>query len=416
MNGLFLAYRNLQKRPLNTCFNIVLIALTSGLISLSLIINKQFESHFTKNLGFADLVITAKGSPLQAVLCNLFHIDVPTGNIPLSECKVFMSPNHPLIKTAIPLALGDQYAGFRIVGTTLEYFNAFQLQVQQGSLFQSDFQAVIGSEIAAQSGLKPGDSFLSGHGLVSDSLSTHEHTDQHFTVTGILHPSGTIADRLVFVSISSYWMLHHDDLAENHLEHHHGPPCLTNMNIVQTEGAITSLLLEFKGTNIQSLNFGRNINENTNLMAANPAIELNRLYELTGTASELLELLVLLLIILAFLSLFISLWQAMEERKYEIALLRLGGASPFQLLRWNMLESLMLGFIGLVLGIVSAHILLLYLSPALKLDSRYGITGNQFYFEEVLILLIGCSLAVFAALIPVFRALKKNIHYTLTSA
>ena len=327
-----------------------------------------------------------------------------------------MTPNHPLIKTAIPQALGDQYSGFRIVGTTHEYFNAFHLQLDRGTLFQSDFQAVVGSEIAERTGLKIGDSFLSGHGFVSDSLNLHDHQDQHFLVSGVLRPTGGLADRLIFVSISSYWTLHHDDQSENHTEHHHGPPCLTNKDIFQTEGSITSLLLEFKGTNIQSLNFGRNINENTNLMAANPAIELNRLYELTGTASELLEILVWVLIALAFLSLFISLWQAMEERKYEIALLRLGGARPSQIIRWSIFESLLLSFTGLGTGILSSHVLLCFLSPAMKLDSRFGITGYQFYPEELMILIIGCVLAFIAALIPVTRALRQNIHYTLTSA
>lgn len=123
---------------------------------------------------------------------------------------------------------------------------------------------------------------------------------------------------------------------------------------------ITSLLVKFKGTNIQSLNFGRSINENTNVMAVNPAIELNRLYELTGSASELLNLIGIILSILAFIAIFINLSQALNERKFEIALIRIGGGSRSYIAQLLIFEGFILSFMGIILGLVLGHIILFF--------------------------------------------------------
>ncbi|MBK9108600.1 MAG: ABC transporter permease [Saprospiraceae bacterium] len=415
MNAFLLAWKNLKHRPLNTGFNLLLLILAGGLITLGLLVNSQFENHFNKNLGKTDLILAAKGSPLQSVLCNLFHIDFPTGNIPLSDCKVFLKENHPIIKSALPIALGDQYAGFRLVGTTDTYGHWTPIQFETGQWFDKDFHAVIGSEAAIKTGLKINDTFISGHGIQTENVNEHQHDEHQFKVCGILKPTGTITDQLILISISSYWALHHDEVAEDHSAHHHGPACLTNQDLINTEGEITSVLLEFKGTNIQSLNFGRSINENTEMMAASPAIELNRLYELTGTATELLSFVLIALVLISLLSLFISLWQAMEERKYEMALLRFAGASPSKIIRWTLSEAALLSFSGVTIGMILAHILLAIVNPLLKLEMKYGIRADVLFPGEWLIPIAACLLGILAALIPAVRAMKTDIHHTLSS-
>ncbi|HEX5624734.1 MAG TPA: FtsX-like permease family protein, partial [Saprospiraceae bacterium] len=412
MNGFYLAWRNLKDRPLRMTFNLLLIGLATGLIAISLLVNLQFKNHFEKNLAGVDLILSAKGSPLQSVLCNMFHIDAPTGNIPLSETKAFLNPAHPLIKKALPLCLGDQVGGFRIAGTTLEFLDWYQLSFREGNAFKGDFEAIVGSEAAKGLELKTGSVFQSGHGLVDDPEHAHEH---EFKVSGILNPSGTVADRLVLVSASSYWALHHDEQAENHADHHHGPPCIRNADLLNTKDQITSLLLEFKGTNIQTLNFGRSINENTGLMASYPAIELNRMYELTGSATELFSLIAGLLIILAALSLFISMWQAMDERQYETAILRLGGATRWRILYWVLLEGFLLSAIGVLLGLAAAHAVLILVAEPFALQQKYGIGGWVFFREEIWILVLGIALGLLSAWIPAMKALRGDIHRTLTT-
>lgn len=415
MSALFLAWKNLKHRPLNTGFNLLLLILSGGLITLGLLVNSQFENHFNKNLGKADLILAAKGSPLQSVLCNIFHIDFPTGNISLSDCKVFLKENHPVIKSALPIALGDQFSGYRLLGTTQTYREWYPISFQAGQWFEDDFQAVLGSDVAKKTGLQLNDTFISGHGIQTENVNEHQHDDHHFKVCGILKPTGTITDQLILISISSYWALHHDEYAEDHSAHHHGPACLSNNDLIKTEGELTSVLLEFKGTNIQSLNFGRSINENTDMMAASPAIELNRLYELTGTATELLSFVMFALVLLSLLSLFISLWQAMEERRYEMALLRFAGASPAKLIGWTLTEAALLSFTGVLMGMLSAHVMLAIINPVLQLEMKYGIRADVLFPGEWLVPFAACFLGIFAALIPAVRAMKTDIHHTLGS-
>ncbi len=414
MNALRLAWKNLRHRPLNTTFNMLLMALSGGLITLGFLVSTQFEDHFGKNLGPAELVLSAKGSPLQSVLCNLFHLDAPTGNISLEECRPFLNPRHPVIAQSLPLALGDQAMGSRLVGTTTEYGPWYRLQLAEGRWFEGDFQAVLGSDVARKSKLRIGDRFVSDHGLAATDIASHQHADDSFVVTGILQSSGTVSDRLILVTISSYWSLHHEEHAEGGEPHHHGPPCLTNEDLAAADGKITSLLCSFRGRNVQSLNFGRNVNENTGLMATSPAIEINRLYEITGNAASLLSNVAFLLVFLALLSLFISLWQAMEDRRYELALLRFAGARPGQLLRWTMAESAMLSLLGILSGMIAAHLLLALLNPSLGLEARYGIRPDRLFPGEWLVPLAGLVAGMLAGLLPALRALRTDIHHTLS--
>lgn len=414
MNAVYFAWKNAIAKPLRFTFNILLIALASGLITVAFLVNVQFKNHFEKNLANTDLILSAKGSPLQSVLCNMFHADVPTGNITLSESRPFLNTNHPIIKRALPLSLGDQVGGYRIIGTTHEYFQWYSLTLSQGEFFKEDLEAVVGFDVAHAMKLKPGSTFISGHGFTEETESLAQHDHHHFRVTGILEKSGSVADRMVFVSISSYWTLHHEHSEEDSLHRHHEKPCIRNGDLLHEDGNITSILLEFKGNNIQSLNFGRSINENTGLMAANPAIELNRLYELTGSATDLLSMLAGILIALATLSMFISLWQAMEDRKYEMALLRIGGATSFKMFQWVFLEAMILCTAGLLCGLFSAHVILAVSADTFSLQSKYGINGFTFVREEAWIFCIGLLIGLASASIPAWRAIKTNIHLILT--
>lgn len=417
MKLMWLAWKNVSAKPLRLVFNLILIALASGLITITVLINSQFGQYFEKNLAGIDLILSAKGSPLQSVLCNMFHVDVPTGNIPVQEAKAFLNPAHPVIKKAVPLALGDQVQGFRMLGTTLEMFELYQAQLSEGNYFNSDFQAVVGSEVAEKLKLTIGSVLFSGHGFIHDEAHMHQHEDHQFKVIGILTQTGSISDRLIFVSVSSYWALHHDhqhDEEDIQDHHHHHPVCIRNTDLLQTEEFITSILLTFKGTNIQSLSFGRAINENTGLMAVYPAIELNRLYEITGSATELISFIAYLILVLAMFSLFINMWQAMEERKYEMALLRLAGASNTKVFFLVLMESFILTGMGILIGMISAHLILEFFGEGFQLQSKYGIHGLNLIKEEIWILIAGLLIGLISGIIPAMKVVRRNIHNILS--
>src|SRR5262249_31618666 len=131
------------------------------------------------------------------------ELDIPTGNIPLSEADKLAK--HPLVKEAIPIALGDNYNGFRIVGTNADYIGHYRAEMAQGAAFMQPMEAVLGSEVAEKYHLKLGDKIVGAHGLVN---SEDLHSDFPYTVTGILAPAGSVIDRLVLTPVESVWHMH----------------------------------------------------------------------------------------------------------------------------------------------------------------------------------------------------------------
>ena len=128
--------------------SVLLFALGVGLISFILLMDKQIQENFEKNLAEVDLVIGAKGSPLQMILSSMYHIDAPTGNIALKEIRPFLNPRHPLIEEALPMSMGDSYKGYRIVGTDHKILDWYGVQLAEGDIWKQNFEVTIGSTVA----------------------------------------------------------------------------------------------------------------------------------------------------------------------------------------------------------------------------------------------------------------------------
>ncbi len=403
------AWKNIWQNTLRSLLTLLLMAVAVGLLLILQLVERQFKQHMERNLAEVDLILGAKGSPLQSVLCNMFHIDAPTGNIPLSDVKIFLRKEHPIVESAVPLSLGDNVSGFRLVGTTVEFFDWYKLKCKEGHLFALENDAVIGHEVSRALQLKLGDRFTSGHGLVKDDVNNHEH-DYHFRVCGILEASNTVNDRLVMVPVGAYWHMHGHQEADTarHVS------TISNAALMQADGDITSVLLKFRGDNIQSLNFGRSINENTDMMASSPPIELNRMYELTGSATDLFSSLAFVIGALALMAFFITLWQALAERKKEFALMRLAGADRLQIAWLSMAEAVLLSALGLAAAIVLAQVTLDLCSKNFQLAEKYGIFGWKWYPENTIALLVCFGLALCIATIPSMQVYRQDIHKTLT--
>lgn len=433
-----LGWKNLLHRPWGTVLSLLLIALGAGLISLMLLINRQLEGQFERNLAGIDLVIGAKGSPLQLILSSMYHLDAPTGNIPIAESKAFLNPRHPYIAAAVPLSLGDSYRGFRIVGTRPNFLELYEATVAVGEMWTQPMQVVAGAAVAAKLSLQVGDTFRSSHGLIDDA--DLEHTDaEPFRVVGILAPSGTVADQLLLTANESLWVVHgehehsdepaagaadtsavdhadhdHADHDHDHADHaDHAAIDLSRPLYEYEDRSITAILAKFKGTNIQTLNMQRGINENTSLQAATPAIEINRLYAILGTGERILRGLAYVIIIVSTLSIFISLYANLDERRYELALLRTLGASRGKLFRLIILEGVLLAGIGALLGLLFSHLGLAVVAQLLEASYRYDFTAWTFLPAEGYLLLGALGVGLLAALIPAIRASRTDIHETL---
>lgn len=405
MNLIKLSWKNLAHKPLNTLLSLLLFGLGVGLIIFLFLLQTQVQDKFDKNLAGIDLVIGAKGSPLQLILCSMYHIDAPTGNISLEEAGPFMRPGHPLIEKAIPLSLGDNYKGYRIVGTNHDLLDLYGAKPAEGNLFEGEMEVTLGANVARELGLKMGDTFRSAHGLVNDE--TLEHTDAApFTVVGILAPTGSVADQLILTPTESIWAVHeehhHHEEGEEH-DHDH-------------ERQITSLLLQFKARNYQALNLARNINENTNLQAASPALELNRVYSQMGVGMDALQALAYVIVAVSALSIFISLFSSLRERRYELSLMRVMGASRKKLFALITMEGLLLAFLGFLLGFALSHGSMHLLAGFMKESYRYTFTGFTFLPAELYVLIGALLTGFMAALIPAVQASRTDISETLASS
>lgn len=455
MHPIRLAWKNLRFKPLSTALSLILFGLGTGLITLLLLINHQVQEKFDKNLAGVDLVVGAKGSPLQLILCNMYHIDVPTGNISIKAATPFLREGHPLIEKAIPLSLGDSYKGYRIVGTNYDLLDLYQTDVAEGRRWKDEFEVCVGAGVAADLQLQVGDAFHSSHGFVFDDNLVHDDADK-FKVVGILAPSGTVADQLIVTSSQSVWAVHdshahedddhdhdheghdhegdehdheghdhdhegdehdHDHEGHDHEGHAHDKTSGYADNLLDNpDQQITSMLLKFKNRNFQTLNLARNINENTDMQAASPAIEMNRLYSMMGIGMDALQALALAIMLVSGLSIFFSLFSSLRERRYELALMRVMGSSRRRLFFLILLEGLMLAFLGYLLGLLLSHGAMTVFSGFLKESYRYDFTGMMFIVEEWWVLLGSLLIGLVAAAIPALQAQHTDISETLGQA
>jgi len=443
MNLLKLSWRNICSKPFNAGLTLILFALGVGLISLLFLLQDQLQKNFERNLAKVDLVIGAKGSPLQMILSSMYHIDAPTGNISLDGIRPFLNPRHPLIESALPMSLGDSYRAYRIVGTETDILDWYEASLEQGELYTHNFDVVLGAGVARDLGLSLGDRFKSSHGLVDDDGLEHDDVED-FVVTGILSPSGTIIDQLILTTPQTYWHVHdhpsdietedvteeahtdhdhadHDHADHDHADHddhhhEHGHSGEIPIPLIEEAGdrSITNLLIRFKGKNFQALNMQRSINENTDMQAATPAIEITRLFTMMDTAEKALRILAMVIIFVSGLSIFISLYSSLRDRRYELSLMRVMGGTPRTLFLLIILEGLLLSVIGFVLGLLLSHVGMTIIGRVMNADYRYDFSGATFLGVELWIFLATLALGLIAALIPAYHASKTDISDTLS--
>lgn len=422
MNLLSLAWKNIIHNPLSLFLNLILLALGIGLINFILLLDNQLKDKFDKNLAEIDLVIGAKGSPLQMILCSMYHIDAPTGNITIKEAKPFLREKHPLIKRSVPLSMGDSYKGFRIIGTDHTILEVYAAEIAEGKKWNNVLEVTAGHDVAQELGLKIGSKFKSSHGFNDDEDLTHDHGT--FIVVGILKSTGSVIDQLLLCNAETVWEVHdHEEGSEDEHNHDHEghdhsghKSDMSRAHLLTHEDKeITSILLQYRNrTNFQALSLGRNINENTDLQAASPAYELNRLYDMMGAGTKALQLLAILIAIVSAISIFISLLNSLKQRKYELSLLRVLGGKPVSLLTLILLEGFIMAVLGFIIGYLCSQLALSGLAESLSEKYNYQFKAWTTHGKEWILFLATIVLGLCAALLPAFMAYKTNIHKNLS--
>lgn len=395
-----ISWKNILDKKLNSFLCILLMTLGIAMISLLMLLGKQLQDKFAKNISGIDLIVGAKGSPLQLILSSIYQIDNPTGNVYLDDVAAIAQ--NPLVKEMIPLSMGDNYQGYRIVGTNKKYFEHFKTEFSSGKMFKNNLEVVLGGQTAQNTSLKVGDTFASSHGLDSEG---EKHAENNYKVVGILAFNNSVVDNLILTSLGSVWSIHaKHEVGE---EHHEEEDSLAKKEI-------TSAIIKFRSP-IGMMTMPRNINQNSKLQAAVPAIEVNRLFELLGIGIEGLQFLAAAIMFISGISVFVSLYNSLKERKYEMALMLSMGASRTRLFLMLLLEGIILALLGFLAGILLSRIGIYLISNALSKKFYFDISQFSLQTGEIYLFFGALLIGIIAAAIPSIGIYRINISKTLAT-
>ena len=412
-----LAWNNIVKRPFSSGLSVLLLASSIMIIILAFLTMQQLESKFNENANKIDLVVGAKGSRLQLVLCNVFHVDNPTGNIRMKD--VTFLTKHPFVKNAIPISLGDNYKSYRIVGTNQNFLQKlYEAPLKKGKLFEKPYEVVLGFNAANKMDLKLGDSFYGSHGI---DASIHEHQDAKYLVVGLLDYSGEVIDNLILTPLESVWQVHSEDHQkgsfdlsyEKKHDHDHDHDHDHHKTTVHEEDKeITALLVNYNSPRAK-FSIPGIVNNKEQLMAAEPSIEIQRLLDLVQPAVKVVTVLAWFIFGLAFFSMLITMINSMKNRKYEIAMMRASGATSKLVLISILAEGFLIAFIGGLLGVFMGHILLEIMGQYLTNHYHYQFSGLIFNYFELWLLIGTIATGIISAFIPAIAAYNMDISSTL---
>ena len=404
MNTMSLSWRYLWSRPLAASLNLLMLALGLALITFVLLVSQQISRAFDRDLAGIDAVVGAKGGPMQLILSGVFHLDVPTGNVPLAAIEALEA--NPQVASVIPISLGDSLRGFRIVGTSLDYikhYNAQLAPIDGGALWSQPMQAVLGSQVARQTGLKVGDTFAGSHGLASnEGIAGESHAQLPYTVVGLLAPSGSVLDRLVLTASASVWRVHESKAA-------HSPE---NTKKHDDEREVTLALIKYK-TPLAAVSFPRFVNTTTDMQAAAPALEMTRLLGMMGVGTDVLKALSGVLVLTAGLSVFIALWSAVRERRADLALLRMLGAPPGKIVGLLLFEAMWLVLLACILGVLAGQGFMALTAWALQAEKSVLISSFAWPMDLMLVPVLAAAVALAASALPAWQAYRVSVFELL---
>jgi putative ABC transport system permease protein len=432
---------SLVHRRASVCLTLLALALSSSLLLGMTRLRQGLEQSFSSVLSGADLIVATKGSPMEILLYSLFQMGFPSEPLPYPTYRDVSE--HPEVAWTIPLALGDSHRSFRVLGTTADFLVHYRygrnhaIELLRGHWFKERNQVVLGATVASQLGYSLGDSLILSH-EGEGGISLHHHRDHPFQVAGILEPSGTPFDKVLFVSLDAIHDLHgehtethgaesqesmsrdqhiHKHHNDKHDHNHHAKtePKPDNESQLNPDVAISSIIVKMKSrfAVFQMQDWVRNYADSP-LTAILPALTLTDLWSRLGFIEKGLKAMSAFSIGIAFLVLLVSVLTSLQDRRREIAIYRSIGATPLFISLILFSEAMLLSCFGTLLG--------LSLSTLLIGLSQTWLTHNV-YLQDIPILpsmsdasiLLGAIVTGgLLALLPAVQAYRVTLHDGLT--
>lgn len=412
----YLTRRSIVNRGLTVVLTIVSVALSVALLLGVERLRSDAREGFAQTISGTDLVVGARSGAVQLLLYSVFHIGDATNNVSWNSIQSIAA--HPQVDWLVPLSLGDSHRGFRVVGTTAEFFERYRhgddraLRFAAGKPFSEVFDAVVGAEVAQRLGYAVGESIVVAHGAGDVGFARHD--DKPFAVVGVLARTGTPVDRSVLVSLEGIEAIHLD---------WSGGARMPGLNIPAeqvrrfdlTPKEVTAALVGLK-SRVAVFRVQRHINTlpDEPLTAVLPGATLQQLWGIIAIAERALLAVSALVVLVGLAGLVAVVTASLGERRRELAILRSMGAGPRHVFALLALESLVIGLAGCLLGVLVVQGAALALGPWLQAQHGLLLTARMLSATEWMLLGGVLVATLVASLVPGVRAYRQSLADGMT--
>ena len=411
-----IAWKSICNRWPTALLAVLAVSMSVALILTVEKVRRDARCSFTQTVSGTDLIIGARSGAIQLLLYSVFRIGNATNNISWESVQEIRERR--AVDWLIPVSLGDSHAGFRVLGTNKDYFEFYRygdkqaLQLAEGEHFDDVFDAVLGSQVAAQLGYQIDQQIVVAHG--TGNVALVEHDRQPFRVSGILQPTGTPVDRAIHVSLQGIEAMHVDWRNGANVKGD-GTPAdeIRKMDLQPT--AVTALLVGLKSrATVFREQRAINTYRAEPLLAVLPGVALQELWNLVGVAEKALLIVSVCVVVAGLVNLVSVLLAGLNERRREMAVLRSAGAKPWHVFLLLCIESTLLTVGGIVIGL-ALHYVLVGLG-SLFLQNRFGLTINLALPDatDMKILLAIAVSGLLAGTLPALQAYRKSLADGLT--
>ena len=390
-------YRSLRQHALSTVVTAGSIALACGLLMCVWAVKTQSQAAFTSTATGFDAVLGARGSKLQLVLNAIFHLEASAGNIPWADYEAIK--RHPAVRTAVPIAVGDNLRGYRLVGTLPEMLNDVEFAPgrkfvlrEGGRIFSTEaHEAVVGSFAAEKLGLRAGDTFHPFHGLTFDEKTQHAET---YTVAGVLEPTNTPADRVIWIPLGGIQKMSG-----------HDPRAATDISavLIQLRASTAGFMLDMM--------YNRQGNRLTFAYPVGTIVA--ELFQKISWFDRVLELVAYLVALVAAGSVLASIYNSMSARRRDLAILRALGAKRRTIFGAVVCEAAVIGVLGAAVGL--GLYVLLFSGVAGVVRAQTGVVLEVWKWEPVLAIapLAMIGLCAAGGVVPAMKAYRTPVAETI---